>query len=144
MTLWCSNGLACSFCRSRHHQVFYTTHYSDVIMTTMASPITSLTVVYSIVYSDADERKTPTLRVTGLCAKNSSVNSEFPAQRASDAENASIWWRHYDLHTDTTNFFMKMCCDVIETCFAQNIIWWILACHEMCSTIFFNIWQVRF
>ena len=32
-------------------------HYIDVVMTTMASQITSLTVVYSIVYSDADQRK---------------------------------------------------------------------------------------
>ena len=32
-------------------------HYTDVIMNTMASQITSLTVVYSIVYSDADQRK---------------------------------------------------------------------------------------
>ena len=32
-------------------------HYIDVIMTTMASLITSLTVVYSTVYSDADQRK---------------------------------------------------------------------------------------
>ena len=32
-------------------------HYDDVIMTTIASQITSLTVVCSIVYSDADERK---------------------------------------------------------------------------------------
>ena len=32
-------------------------HYNDVIMTTMASQITSLTVVYSSVYSDADQRK---------------------------------------------------------------------------------------
>ena len=32
-------------------------HYIDVIMTTMASQITSLTVVYSIVYSGADQRK---------------------------------------------------------------------------------------
>ena len=32
-------------------------HYTDVIMTTIASQITSLTVVYSIVYSDADQRK---------------------------------------------------------------------------------------
>ena len=31
-------------------------HYTDVIMTTMASQITSLTVVYSTVYSDADQR----------------------------------------------------------------------------------------
>ena len=32
-------------------------HYTDVIMTTMASQITSLTVVYSNVYSDTDQRK---------------------------------------------------------------------------------------
>ena len=32
-------------------------HYIDVIMTTVAAQITSLTVVYSIVYSDADQRK---------------------------------------------------------------------------------------
>ena len=32
-------------------------HYIDVIMTTMASQITSLTVVYSTVYSDRDQRK---------------------------------------------------------------------------------------
>ena len=32
-------------------------HYNDVIMTTMVSQITSLTVVYWKVYSDADQRK---------------------------------------------------------------------------------------
>ena len=32
-------------------------HYFDVIMTTVASQITSLTIVYSTVYSDADQRK---------------------------------------------------------------------------------------
>ena len=32
-------------------------HYNDVIMGDMASQITSLTIVYSIVYSDADQRK---------------------------------------------------------------------------------------
>ena len=32
-------------------------HYGDIIMTTMASQITSLTIVYSTVYSDADQRK---------------------------------------------------------------------------------------
>ena len=32
-------------------------HYIDVIMTTMASQITSLMVVYSTAYSDADQRK---------------------------------------------------------------------------------------
>ena len=32
-------------------------HYSDIIMGTMASQITSLTIVYSTVYSGADQRK---------------------------------------------------------------------------------------
>ena len=36
------------------------------------------------------------LHVTGLCAGNSPVTGEFPAQMASNAENVSIWWRHHD------------------------------------------------
>ena len=39
------------------HEWYGYIHYSDVIMTTTASQITSLTVVYSNVYSDADQRK---------------------------------------------------------------------------------------
>ena len=41
-------------------------------------------------------KKTSKLRVTGLCAGNSPLTGEFPAQRASNAENVSIWWRHRD------------------------------------------------
>ena len=41
-------------------------------------------------------KKTPKLRVTGLCAGNSPVNGEFLAQRPSNAENLSIGWRHRD------------------------------------------------
>ena len=33
------------------------THYDDVIMSTMASQITSITIVYSTVYSGADQRR---------------------------------------------------------------------------------------
>ena len=40
-------------------------------------------------------KKTSNLRVTGLCEENSPVTGEFPAQRASNAENVSIWWRHH-------------------------------------------------
>ena len=40
-------------------------------------------------------KKTSKLRVTGLCAAKSPVTGEFPAQMASNAENASIWWRHH-------------------------------------------------
>ena len=35
-------------------------------------------------------KKTSKLRVTGLCAGHSPVTGEFPAQRASKAENVSI------------------------------------------------------
>ena len=40
-------------------------------------------------------KKTSKLRVTVLCAGNSPGTGEFPAQRASNAENVSIWWRHH-------------------------------------------------
>ena len=63
-------------------------------MRTMASQITSLTIVYSTIYSGAD-KKTLKLCVTGLCEGNSPVTGEFPAQRASNAENVSIRWRHH-------------------------------------------------
>ena len=46
----------CIHCDGRHQAITWT-HYVDVIMTTMAYQITSLTVVYSTVYSDADQRK---------------------------------------------------------------------------------------
>ena len=42
-------------------------------------------------------KKTSKLRVTGLCAGNSPGTGEFPAQMARNAENVSIWWRHYGL-----------------------------------------------
>ena len=58
-------------------------------MGAIASQITSLTIVYSTVYSDADQRKhqsSASLAGTG----------EFPAEKASNAENVFIWWRHHD------------------------------------------------
>ena len=65
-------------------------------MGAMASQIASLTIVYSTVYSGADQvQKTSKLRVTGIWAGNSPVTDEFPVQMASNAENVSIWWRHH-------------------------------------------------
>ena len=58
-------------------------------MTTIASQITSVTVVYSNVYSDADQRKHQS------SASLAFVWGIHPAQRASYAENVSIWWRHH-------------------------------------------------
>ena len=37
------------------------------------------------------------LRVTGLCTGNMPVTGDFPAQRANNAKNVSIWCRHHDM-----------------------------------------------
>ena len=77
------------------HPQCTTYHYNDVIMSAMASQITSLTIVYSTVCSKGRSKKTSKLRVIGLCVGNSPEAGEFPAQRASNAENIFIWWRHH-------------------------------------------------
>ena len=58
----------------------FPSHYDDVIVTTMASQITSLTVVYATVYSDADQRK-----------------------HQSSASLASVWGIHRDRWIPRTN-----------------------------------------
>ena len=100
-------------------------HYSDIIMSEMASQITSLThlcitdpryIVYGTLHWRHNDhgdisnhqphgcllnhlfsrrsKKTSKLCVTGLCVGNSLATGEFPAQRASNTENISIWWHH--------------------------------------------------
>ena len=72
MIAWCHGNVECA-ChqldgkfsnRSRNEIISYVTraamekaHYNDIIMGAIASQITSLTIVYSTVYSDADQRK---------------------------------------------------------------------------------------
>ena len=70
-------------------------HYNDVIMSAMASQITSLAILYSTVYSRRRSTETSKLRVTCLCQGNSPVTDECPAQKTSNAEKVSIWWRHH-------------------------------------------------
>ena len=51
-------------------------------------------------------KKTLKLGITGLCQGYSPVPGDLPAQRASNAENVSIWWLHV---IKIQNFsFMKM------------------------------------
>ena len=66
-----------------------TEHYNVVIMGTMASQITSFTIVYLTIYSGADQRKHQS-------SASLAFVREIPAQMASNAENVSIWWRHHD------------------------------------------------
>ena len=79
-------------------------HYKDVIMSAMASQSPALR-LFNQLFIQAQIRfrhrskKTSKLRVTGFCEGNSPVTGEFPAQRASNAENVSIWWRYHDQGT---------------------------------------------
>ena len=77
-------------------------HYNDIIMSRMASQITSLTIVYSTVYffkaKIKENIKAP--RHWPLCGEFT-VTGKFHAQRASNAENVSIWCRHHDQYRDS-------------------------------------------
>ena len=63
-------------------------------MTTMASQITSLTVVTQSFIQAQIKENTKAPRYWHLCGEFTGTG-EFPAQRASKAENVSIWWRHH-------------------------------------------------
>ena len=51
----------------------------------------------------AQIKETSKLCITGLCEGNSLVTGEFPTQRASNAENVSIWWCHHGLLASPRN-----------------------------------------
>ena len=73
---------------------------------TAVSPllITSLTIVCSPVYSGADKRKHQSSTSLAFFAGNSPMTGAIPAQRASNAENVSIWWRYH------ATIIMKLSC----------------------------------
>ena len=96
-------------------ELFLQNHYNDVIMGAIASQITSLTIVYSTVYSDADQRKhqsSASLAFVGT--------GEFPAQLASNVENVSIWWR---LHAYLTTVDLEYVFAEL-TAFSRNLTSW--------------------
>ena len=64
-------------------------------MSAMASQITSLTIVYSTVYSDGDQRKHQSSASLAFVWGIHRGPVNFLAQMASNAENNSIWWRHH-------------------------------------------------
>ena len=56
-------------------------------------------------------KKISKLQATGLCAGNSPLTGEFPAQRASNAEKVSIWWRHLAVKmTQEKECILKLSC----------------------------------
>ena len=84
----------CILVFQHEYHIRTTFHYSDVIMGAKTSQITSLTIVYSTVYSGADQRNIKVPCHWPLCG-TSPATSEFPAQMTNYAENVSIGWRHH-------------------------------------------------
>ena len=70
-------------------------HHSDAIISAVVSQITGVSIVSSKRLFRVRSQKTSKLRVTCLCEGNSPVTGEFPAKRASNAENVSIRWHHH-------------------------------------------------
>ena len=71
--------------------------------------------------------KTSKLRLTGICAGNSPVTGEFPAQRTSIAENISPRWRHHEI-AESSLVYHCLCCIYIsvfyiDTAHASQIPW---------------------
>ena len=65
-------------------------------MGTIASQITSVSIVYLTVSTGADQRRKSKLRDIGLCEGNSPGTCDFRAPMVSNAENVFIWWRHHE------------------------------------------------
>ena len=110
-------------------------------MGSMVSQITSLTIVYSAVYSGADQRKTSKLRVTDICAGNSPGTGDFPAQMASNAENVSIWWRHH-ANQSIGGFATRF--DSLIPCFITYLVLLAVADHNVTIDADGSQWHDRF
>ena len=100
-------GLLDQFCRVQNVVCRkWAVHYTDVIMGTMVSQIASLSIVYSTVYTGADQRKHQSPVSLAFFAGNSPGTDGFPAQRASNAKNVSIWWRRHGILKPACNVFL--------------------------------------
>ena len=76
-------------------------HYSDVIMSPMASQITSLTIVYSTVYSDQGKRQSTASLAFVRWIHQWPVNSPHKGPVTRECFH---WWRHHEQHgTSVTN-----------------------------------------
>ena len=64
-------------------------------MSAMASQITGVSIVCSTVCSGSGQRTYQSSASLAFVMCNSPVTGEFLAQKASNAENVTIWWRHH-------------------------------------------------
>ena len=135
-------------------------HYSDIIMSMMASEITSVSTACSSISSGADQIKHQSFV--------SLVTGGFPSQRASDVKSVSIWWHHNGYHKqewnhcetrqiwgiwklrpayspETPNLSQNQWCFVL----CDLKIWWmtlennrasLLCCFKLCATFHSHWW----
>ena len=82
-------------CISTSHSAY---HYSDVIMSTMASQITSRTNVYSTVYSGADQRKHQNSASLAVVWGIHRWPVNFPHKGPVTRKNVSFWGRHHMIY----------------------------------------------
>ena len=71
-------------------------HYIDVIMTTVASQSPASRLFTQLFIQVQIKENIKASRHWPLCGEFAGTG-EFPAQRASNAENGPIWWRHYEV-----------------------------------------------
>ena len=115
-----------SYLHKKYSMLHTSLHYNDVIMSAMASQITSLAIVYPTIYTGADKKKTSKLRVTGLSAGNSPVTGKFPAQWPATLKifpfddvimcyhQWSLWWNAVTQHADWIFKFTYLThCDLV-------------------------------
>ena len=72
-----------------------TVYYSDVIMSAVASQITSVLTVCSIVCSGTDQRKHQSSTSLVFVGGNHQWLVNYLPKRASNTENVSLWWRYH-------------------------------------------------
>ena len=77
-------------------------------------------------------KKTSKLRVIGLWAVNSPGTGEFPAKKARNVENVSIWWRHHDNRNSNSKDKIRFLSSG-DTATATRCLHWILVYSEHCS-----------
>ena len=122
---------------TRPHYAQYPWWFNDVIMSTMASQITSITIVYSTVYTGADQRKHQSSASLAFVWGIHRGTGEFPAQIASNAENVSIWWRHHEKRPHTTYHESPICIiDDVTEANTHNIVHHTINTLRCCKSIF--------
>ena len=100
-------------------------HHNDVIMSAMACQITGVSIICSTFFQAQIKESIKALRHWPLWGE-STGDQGIPSQRANNAENVSIWWRHYDkLSMLVFGYPSWLCCDANFNPFNTDEIKWI-------------------